>query len=156
MCGSHAEQAVSGRWADFNAWCDPEALATVVAAGLPLTLIGLDVTRRVTVSRAEIAALSSARSALSRWLGDALRWYLDADHGIALSGACPVHDAVVVGAVLGPRLARYASRRIRIDLDEGERRGHTREAADGYPVTVATGIAAVEMRRVIDRVVSPQ
>ena len=41
--------------AEFNFYVDPEAAAAVFAAGLPIDLVPLDVTKQVVLSQAELA-----------------------------------------------------------------------------------------------------
>jgi len=55
--------------AEFNMHVDPEAAARVLAAGLPLDLVPLDVTRRVILARAELdAALARAPRPLAEFV----------------------------------------------------------------------------------------
>src|SRR6185503_2789158 len=44
----------TNRFADFNAWCDPEALDRVLRAGLPTEMVGLDVTRQMVFDADEV------------------------------------------------------------------------------------------------------
>jgi inosine-uridine nucleoside N-ribohydrolase len=154
MCGSGGRRVSAERWADFNAWCDPDALDAVAGSPVPLRLVGLDVTERVRLSTEAIAALAAGGDLIQPWLGEALRWYAEASRraGDASTG-CPVHDAVVVGAVIAPDLLQWTPRRFRVALDEDERRGHTSEAADGHAVAVAAGIDVAAMRRILSRIV---
>jgi pyrimidine-specific ribonucleoside hydrolase len=43
---------------EFNAFCDPEALKIVLDVGVPITMVGLDVTRRVLVEAPQFEKLS--------------------------------------------------------------------------------------------------
>jgi inosine-uridine nucleoside N-ribohydrolase len=61
---------------EFNAWCDPEALDRVLRAELPTELVGLDVTRRIVVTAAEVEAVGDAGGD-GPWLRDALRFYVE-------------------------------------------------------------------------------
>ena len=63
-----------------------------------------------------------------------------------------MNDVLILGEVLAPGLLRFEERRIVVDLDERERRGHTREAADGVPVRVATAVDVARMRSLLERV----
>ncbi|CEA09631.1 Pyrimidine-specific ribonucleoside hydrolase RihA [Arthrobacter saudimassiliensis] len=49
--------------AEFNAWQDPEALAIVLAADVPVTMYGLDVFLQATVEPADFRALAAADDA---------------------------------------------------------------------------------------------
>src|SRR2546422_5482833 len=54
MIGIIAAQGNTTRYAEFNAWCDPEALDLVLKAELPTELVGLDVTRQAVLAPHEI------------------------------------------------------------------------------------------------------
>src|SRR5207245_9369914 len=73
MIGPIQAVGTQTRFSEFNAWCDPEALATVLAAEIPTEMVGLDVTRKIVLKASEIERLASS----SPWLHDALRFYLE-------------------------------------------------------------------------------
>src|SRR5437879_1596840 len=47
MIGNVGATGNTTRYAEFNAWCDPEALDIVLRAELPTEMVGLDVTRQM-------------------------------------------------------------------------------------------------------------
>jgi pyrimidine-specific ribonucleoside hydrolase len=140
MFGNLARQAHLHRWADFNAWCDPEAADEVLRAGINTLMVGLDVTQKVVIRPHEVRAMASSRDALARWLGEALRYYLEAQERRGQEQGCAVHDAVVVGEVLSPGLLQLAEHRLLVDLDNGVHRGHTRLHSAGHKTRVAVGV----------------
>src|SRR5207244_11929699 len=71
MIGNVAAAGNQTRFSEFNAWCDPEALATVLAAEIPTEMIGLDGTRKLVIKGTEVERLASS----SAWLYDARRVY---------------------------------------------------------------------------------
>ena len=58
MIGNIEAPGNQTRYSEFNAWCDPEALATVLAAELPTEMIGLDVTRKLIMKASEVDRLA--------------------------------------------------------------------------------------------------
>ena len=56
MIGNIEAPGNQTRFSEFNAWCDPEALAIVLAAEIPTEMIGLDVTRKLPIDALEIFA----------------------------------------------------------------------------------------------------
>ena len=56
--------------AEFNAYVDPEAAQIVFHCGVPITMIGLDVTRKVSVTEDVLQKLSSAGNPLGRAAGN--------------------------------------------------------------------------------------
>lgn len=152
MLGAFAERGASDRLADFNAWADPEAADRVLRAGLPTTLVPLDVTRRVALHAGQVARLGASHDALTRWLAGALRFSVEAHRVARGLVGCVVNDVLTLGEVLAPGLLTFAERRIVVDLDEGEQRGHTREREDGVPIQVATEVDVERMRTLLARV----
>lgn len=102
--------------AELNIWVDPHAAARVFAADLPLTLIPLDLTRRVAAGTPHLEALREAPSRPARLCAELL----------PLAGAeshpSSIHDACAVGYLLWPEL---------FHLDEGEITVVTQGAEEG-------------------------
>src|SRR5439155_1379242 len=62
MVGNIAARGNTTRYAEFNAWCDPEALDTVLRAELPTELVGLDVTREAVLGPQDVTRLAHSQS----------------------------------------------------------------------------------------------
>lgn len=152
MFGNLHERGNANRWADFNAWADPEAVQTVLQARLPTTMVGLDATRRFTISRAEVERLARSPDPLVRWIAAALRFYVEFHRRQERLDGCVVNDVLTVGELLAPGLLRIERVLLEVDLDEGEHRGHTRERQGGHPVDAATGVDVQKMRTLLRRV----
>jgi inosine-uridine nucleoside N-ribohydrolase len=89
--------------AEFNAYVDPEAAASVLAGGIPLTMIGLDVTHRALFTRTHGERLRAAGRAgrFVAELWDFFRPVYETPTGFAGS---PIHDALAVAQVVDPTL----------------------------------------------------
>ena len=107
--------------AEFNVYADPEAASEVFESGLPITMVGLDVTREALAGGEEVASMVS----LGRVGEVAARLVMGAPAGEGLSQpVTPVHDAVAVASVVKPGMLK--TRRMRVDVEfEGEARGRT-------------------------------
>jgi inosine-uridine nucleoside N-ribohydrolase len=152
MFGNLHERGNTNRWADFNAWCDPEATDRVLRAGLGTVMVGLDVTRRMTLSAMEVDRLAASPDPLVTWLGDALRYYVEFHRSVERLDGCVVNDVLPIGELLEPGLLSLAEVRLRVDLDDGEHRGHTRERSDGELLRVALGADIDKMKGLLHRV----
>jgi inosine-uridine nucleoside N-ribohydrolase len=138
----------SARGPEFNASADPEAVNAVAAAPAPLSIVPLDVSRRVVLGP----------DAVDRWATGATPARFCADlvtarHGPA-GGSLP--DPVAVVAALEPRLFRWAPRLLRCATEGRHPRG-TLLADDGAAgaVRVAVEVDAVAVRdRIVDAVMS--
>jgi len=150
--GSLRERGAATRWADFNAWCDPDAAHLVLRAGLDTVLVGLDVTRLVVLSATEIERLPSSPEPLVHWLGQTLRYYSESLRREARPSGCVVNDVLPVVELVAPGTLRCSRFALDIDLGDGEDRGRTYESPGGVPTMVATGIDVDRARRLLVRV----
>lgn len=101
--------------AEFNIYADPHAARVVFEAGLPLTLLGLDLTHQVVTTPDRLAALDQLGTPVGQVAADLLRHYgrLDAErYGLA---AAPLHDPCVIGYLLQPDL--FAGRPMRVTVE---------------------------------------
>jgi purine nucleosidase/pyrimidine-specific ribonucleoside hydrolase len=134
--------------AEFNVYVDPEAAAIVFESGLPITMMGLDVTHQAVLYQpavdrlrglstrsgavgAELAAFALAREG---------QWY-----GIPRMS---VHDAVAVAHLAVPDLVSVADYSVRVEIGSGPARGRTvcdglarRVERQGLAMNAQVGIA---------------
>jgi inosine-uridine nucleoside N-ribohydrolase len=89
--------------AEFNAFVDPEAAAVVFASGIPITMIGLDVTHQALFTRAHAERLREAGRAgrFVAELSDFFQRFHERSYGFEGS---PIHDAMAVAQVIDPTL----------------------------------------------------
>ena len=152
MIGNIEAAGNQTRFSEFNAWCDPEALATVLAAEIPTEIIGLDVTRKLIVRAHEVERLAQS----STWLHDALRFYVEfhkKEEG--LDGAV-VNDVLAIAYLLQPEVLTFSDLRISVDLGDGQSRGRTKLDPKGSFARVAMEVQTPPARRLLfDRVLLP-
>jgi inosine-uridine nucleoside N-ribohydrolase len=110
--------------AEFNVWADPEAAQRVLASGLDLTMIGLDVTHQALLGPTEADRLRPA-GAVGAFVADLLGFfggYHRAHYG--WEGA-PIHDAVAVAHVIWPGLVDTVRANVEVDCASELCRGRT-------------------------------
>lgn len=137
MIGNLKARGNTTRYSEFNAWCDPEALDSVLKAGLPTELVGLDVTREAVLGPQEIRRLINAGSPDARWISDALRFYMEFHQQAEKLDGCIVNDVLPIAALIRPAALTFEERRLTVDLEDGEHRGRTRSDPAGSAVRVA-------------------
>jgi inosine-uridine nucleoside N-ribohydrolase len=134
MGGNLAAAGNSGGLAEFNVWCDPEAAAEVLGAGLGTELVGLDVTRRLVVSAAAVQRLATGTDPEAQWLGRLLGFYVRFHERYEGLAGAVINDPLAVALALEPAWGSSDALPIAVSLAEGEGRGETRAGAPGDPV----------------------
>jgi purine nucleosidase len=134
---------------EFNAWCDPEALQTVLQAELPSELVGLDVTRQLVLDAADVARLGRTGAPFARWLHDALRFYVEFHREHEGLEGCVINDVLPIAALVQPDTVTFEPLRVAVDTADDERRGRTRVAPDGAQVLVATKVRIPAIRALL-------
>jgi len=99
---------------EFNIFCDPEAAEIVLASGLDITMVGLDVTMHVLVEEDEFAAIEKINTPLSRVVFDWLKFYEKLHRGqMGIGGA--LHDPLALAVVVDPTLIETREAHVSID-----------------------------------------
>jgi inosine-uridine nucleoside N-ribohydrolase len=89
--------------AEFNAFVDPEAAAAVFTSGIPITMIGLDVTHRALFMTEHAERLRNTGT-VGRAVAELADFFLRVHRErFGFSGA-PMHDAMAVAHVIDPAL----------------------------------------------------
>jgi inosine-uridine nucleoside N-ribohydrolase len=110
--------------AEFNVWCDPEAAAGVLASGLDVTLIGLDVTHQALLGPSTEARLREV-GRVGSFVAD-LNVYFTRYHRETYGwDGAPIHDAVAVAHVIQPELVETRHRNVEVEVDSELCRGRT-------------------------------
>ncbi len=91
--------------AEFNVHADPDAAKVLLDSGVPLTLLPLDLTRQVRLTRTRLARLRQVDTAAARAL--AVLFSDDDD--------APLHDPCVIAHLLQPGL--FTGQRINVDVE---------------------------------------
>ncbi|TDC02631.1 nucleoside hydrolase [Nonomuraea longispora] len=120
MGGVFLEQTnVAAMPGEYNFWCDPEAAQAVCESGASLRFVGLDVTRRVRLSREDARALASggefgriAARHTEAWIDFQER----AKPREAIEqGSCALHDPLAVAVVTRPDLVTWSEAHVAVE-----------------------------------------
>lgn len=117
--------------AEFNILADPEAADVVFRSGVPITMIGLDVTHQALLDRSAAEALRAAGTRSGRIAAELTDYALD--RNLQWSGATTtaIHDAVAVAHLAVPDLVAVAPYHVAVETGQGPARGRT--VCDGLP-----------------------
>ena len=155
MIGNLRAAGNTTRYAEFNAWCDPEALQEVLRAELPTELVGLDVTRKLVLTGAEIERLGRLDDPLARWLYAALRVYHAFHRKYDQLDGCVINDVLPIAELIAPGMMDFEPFRLTVHLEDGEQRGRTRIDPQGAPARMATAVRPEVARRLLAERVLP-
>jgi len=110
--------------AEFNAFADPEAVAIVLAHGMPLRMVDLDLCRKVLCAPEDVEPVRMAGGRNATLLADLLAGFV----AIATSRgrkAMSLYDAVAAVAFVQSDLVTWQSARIDMELTGNHTRGRT-------------------------------
>jgi inosine-uridine nucleoside N-ribohydrolase len=155
MIGNVEAKGNTTRYSEFNAWCDPEALAIVLGAELPTEMVGLDVTRRLVVRGSEVERLHEASDATAQWLSDALRFYVEFHREHEQLNGAVVNDVLAIALLLQPDVLKFRDLRLTVDVSDEEHRGRTRPDPKGSLTRVALDVHPELVRRLLFQRVLP-
>ena len=102
--------------AKFNVWADPEAAQAILESGLPITLVGLDVTQQVRLAPETIASRFGARpDPVSCLVCDMIPAILEFAARAERAPGITLHDPLAVAVACDPTLVRTERRPVRVE-----------------------------------------
>ncbi len=110
--------------AEFNIYVDPEAASVVFGSGVPLTMLGLDVTHQVLVTPERLERFKALGGPLGEACHSMLTFFNRFDMARYKAAGAPLHDPCVIGYLLRPDLFRGKACRVEIET-EGLSAGRT-------------------------------
>lgn len=110
--------------AEFNVWFDPHAAQIMVSAGVPLVMVGLDVTRHARMTGARLDALEAGAGRIGTAAVAMMRHYGGGD-------PC-LHDPCVIAHLIDPTLFQGVEARVSVEC--------------ASPLTMGRTVAAVSDR----------
>jgi inosine-uridine nucleoside N-ribohydrolase len=119
--------------AEFNIYVDPEAAKVVFGSGVPITMVGLDVTNKALFGFGDIERLAAMNGRVSRVVAPLLKFFAKANRDIFGFDGAPLHDALAVAHLIRPEVIRTRKLNVEIETDGELTRGRT--VADVYGIT---------------------
>jgi pyrimidine-specific ribonucleoside hydrolase len=107
-----------GNWtpaAEFNIWVDPESADVVVHSGIPITMVGLDVTHEAWLTDEHADALRDT-GVLGRYVAELLDHFVGFHQRTFGWPGAPIHDAVAVAAVIDPTLLQTVPANVAVEV----------------------------------------
>lgn len=130
MGGAHFNGGNITPVAEFNIFADPDAAKVVLASGVKLTYLPLDVTHKILTSDARLKQIADLNNGAGKLVKAILDEYVKGDMlHYGLPGG-PVHDASVIAWLLKPQL--FSGKAIHVAIDNREGIGMGQTVADWY------------------------
>lgn len=130
--------------AEFNILADPEAAHVVYSAGIPITMIGLEVTSMAYLTLADVARVAQIQTpwaqAAAKLMERDVRWFMN--HFGVEQGQ--IFDANTIAEVIQPGLTETRPMHVDIELRGEYTRGRTVADISGHhhkPANVDVGVA---------------
>ena len=110
--------------AEFNILVDPEAAHVVFSSGIPIVMMGLDLTNQALADMSVIERMEKLGNKAGKLFGDMMRFTFQTQRMFGLE-AGPVHDVTAMAYVVRPDLFTTKPAYVEICLDKGSCYGRT-------------------------------
>ncbi len=111
--------------AEFNTFADPEALDQVLQSGLPIRMVGLNLTHQALATHDVVEAMRSSETRVGQICAAWMGFFGDSYHRVWEFDAPPVHDPCTVAALIAPELIEWREAFLAVELDGRWTRGET-------------------------------
>ena len=125
MGGAIRHEGNTTALAEFNTYVDPHAAHIVFHAGIPATLVPLDVTYQCALMASDVERLLKIKSPITKFIKEATDFYMkyhDAWQGIQ---GCIINDPLALALTFAPKLCDYQNLPVDVDISGGVSMGKT-------------------------------
>lgn len=119
--------------AEFNIFVDPEAAKIVFGAGVPLTMMPLDVTHKVLTTKVRVARLRANGNRPSVAMADMLEFFERFDEEKYGTDGGPLHDPTVIAWLIDPGM--FSGRSCNVEIETGSELTLGATVVDWWKVT---------------------
>jgi inosine-uridine nucleoside N-ribohydrolase len=120
--------------AEFNVYVDPEAARIVFQSGIPITMVGLDVTRKTSLTEDHVRLLEAAQNPVSEAAAKIARNAINYNREQGFLVGPNMHDSLAVAGFLDPSLLKWKQYYVDVEtvgeLTAGETLGYSPNAGD--------------------------
>jgi inosine-uridine nucleoside N-ribohydrolase len=120
--------------AEFNIYVDPEAARIVFQSGVPINMVGLDVTRKTSLTEEHVRTLEAAQNPISQGAAKIARNAINHNREQGFLVGPNMHDSLAIAAFLDPSLLTWKDYYVDVEttgeLTAGETLGYSPSAGD--------------------------
>jgi inosine-uridine nucleoside N-ribohydrolase len=120
--------------AELNVYVDPEAARIAFQSGIPITMVGLDVTRKTSLTEDHVRLLEAAQNPVSQAAAKIARNAINHNREQGFLVGPNMHDSLAVGGFLDPSLLKWKQYYVDVEtvgeLTAGETLGYSPNAGD--------------------------
>lgn len=125
VMGGSTERGNTTPYGEFNIVTDPEAADIVLRCGLPLTVVGLNVTHQALATSEIIGGFRALGTRVGDVCAELMRFYAGAYHRVFGFAHPPVHDPLAVAWVIEASIVRTVAAPVVVELAGAYTRGAT-------------------------------
>jgi purine nucleosidase len=107
-----------GNWtptAEFNIWADPEAAKKVFDSGIPIAVMGLDITHQALATKEVIDQVNKIDNKVAKIVGELLVFFASTYKEMFDFDGAPVHDVLTVAYCVAPELFKMKEVNITVE-----------------------------------------
>jgi pyrimidine-specific ribonucleoside hydrolase len=123
--GGSTERGNHSPYAEFNTYSDPEALEVVLSAGLPVTMVGLNLTHQALATPDVVAAMRALPHEVGRIASEWMGFFGSSYSRVWNFDAPPVHDPCAVFQLIEPEAVRCVDAFVAVETAGTWTRGAT-------------------------------
>lgn len=124
MGGSYSHGNVTPS-AEFNIYADAEAAYVVFTSGVHVTMMGLDVTRKVLCYPSIVERMEQIDNKASKLFCDMMRFFIKAQHDTYGWEGAPLHDPTTIAYLIDPSLVTLNECHTDIEIRSNQSYGRT-------------------------------
>ncbi|MGB9749560.1 MAG: nucleoside hydrolase [Caldisericia bacterium] len=111
--------------AEFNIFVDPEAAKIVFCSGIPIVMVGLDVTNKALLTFDDIEKIEKMNGKISSVVGPLLRFFANANKDFFGFNGAPIHDALTIAYLIDETILTLKDYFVDIEIQGELTRGRT-------------------------------
>ena len=125
MGGAIRHEGNTTALAEFNTFVDPHAAHIVYHAGIPTTLVPLDVTYQCVLTSQDVECLQKFDSPIPRFIKDTTDFYMEYHDAYQGMKGCVINDPLALALTFAPELCDYQDLPVDVDISGGVSMGKT-------------------------------